>query len=454
MAMHDMTRGSIRGHLLRMSLFMLMSMVVQTLYSLIDLYWVGGLGQAAIAAVTVASNLMMVVLALSQILAVGTGALVAQTAGRKDHATVQSLFSQSLLFAGGISAAFTLMVFVLRVPYVRALASDQETAELSLQFLWPFIPALALQFPMMTLGAALRGVGDIRTTMLMTVGTVILNIVLAPVLIFGWGSGVPLGVMGAGLATLISISVGSIWLLVYLLRKGHHFPASSAAWRPQFTLWSRIAKIGLPSGVEFGLLAIYLMFIIWIIRPFGSEAQAAFGIGQRLLQSGMMIPMAVSFAASAVLGQNYGARQPQRVREVFRDALVACTLGAGLFFLLFEWAPHLLFAPFTRDPQVFAFGEGFMRYIAWNMLASGVIFACMSAFTGFGNTLPSLIGSLLRITLIVVPTLWLSQHPGFQIHWVWALSASAAGLQMCLNLWFLRREFRIRLRPLEAVTES
>jgi putative MATE family efflux protein len=284
-----------------------------------------------------------------------------------------------------------------------------------------------------------------RTAVVAQAATLILNIVLAPILIFGWFTGVPLGVTGAALATLAALIIGVGGLLVHIVRKGHYFDSQSSSWRPRLPLWTRLANIGLPSGAEFALLALYLSFVMWVIRPFGASAQAAFGIGQRWLQVGMMSPMAISLAASAIIGQNFGAGQSERVRQTFAQSLLGCLLAAGVFFTFFQAMPHLLFRPFTQDPPVFAFGEEYLGIISWNLLATSIVFACFGVFSGLGNTLPCLLGSAIRIVLIVVPVWLLSHHPGFHARWVWELSAAATVVQMLINLWFLRREYSTRL---------
>src|SRR3546814_1346986 len=196
-----------------MSGFMLLTMIVQTLYGLIDIFWVGHLGRDAVAAVALGSNLMLALMAVAQTLAVGAAALISQAAGRKDMDEARRLFTQSQGLAVLLAIAFLLLMFAVRGIYSDGLAGNAEVAKLTRAFLLPFVPAMALQIPMFVLSAALRGVGDVRTASIAQLVNVALNMVLAPVLIFGWGRGHPLGVAGASLATLISVAIGVIGLL-------------------------------------------------------------------------------------------------------------------------------------------------------------------------------------------------------------------------------------------------
>src|SRR5438067_22480 len=133
--MQDLTHGPVRGHLGKMTAFMLVSMLLQTLYSLVDLYWVSRLGTEAVAAVSIATNLMMIVMAFGQMLGVGAAAVISHAAGRKDHARVQLLFNQATSLATVMGVVFGICALALKNTYSQALASDAQTAELSSRFL-------------------------------------------------------------------------------------------------------------------------------------------------------------------------------------------------------------------------------------------------------------------------------------------------------------------------------
>jgi len=450
MAARDLTRGSIRAHLLRMAAFMLLTMLVQTLYSLIDIFWVGRLGRDAVAAVAVGSNLMLALMAVAQTLAVGAAALISQAAGRKDMDEARRLFTQSQSLSIGFAVIFLVLAYGVHGIYSDALAGNAAVAALTREFLLPFIPALALQIPMFVLSAALRGVGDVRTSSIAQLATVVLNIVLAPVLIFGWGSGHPLGVGGAALATLISVVVGMLGLLLHVIYRTSFFASGRGAWRPVPRLWSRMVRIGLPSGLEMALMAFYFGFIMAMLQRFGSAPQAAFGVGMRVLQVGMMPAMAVTFAAAAIVGQNYGARRPARVREAYAQTLKLNLLAAAVFCIAFHLAPETLIGLFSTDPQVLQYGAQFLRWISWNLMAMAAVMACGGVFSGLGNTVPSLLGSTVRVAGITVAALLLSDLPAFAPYWLWALSVCASLVQLAINLLLLRRELARRLQPVEA----
>ena len=443
--MQDLTKGSIPGHLLRTTGFMLVTMLFQTLYFLVDLYWVGRLGKEAVAGVGVAGNVMFIVLAVTQMLGVGTTTLISHAAGRKDHARAHLVFNQSIVLSVVAGLAFLALAMALRTTYANGLSADPATARLAGEYLLWFVPAMALQFPMIAMASALRGTGNFKPGMIVQTATVILNLVLAPILIFGWFTQRPLGVAGAALATLIAIVIGVVWFTLYFRPRDAYLHFLPAAWKPRLDLWASVFKIGLPSGAEFALMGLYLLFIYVVARPFGAAAQAGFGIGMRVLQAGFMPMVALGTAVAPVAGQNFGARQAARVRETYRTAMTWAMVGMVAFVVLCQAAPAAMIRVFSSDQEVVRVGVEYLRIISWSFIGSGVVFVASSMFQAMGNTVPSLVSSAIRIVVVVVPTLALARLPGFSLHQLWLVAAGSILIQMGVSLFLLRREFRRRL---------
>jgi putative MATE family efflux protein len=443
--MQDLTTGSITHHLVKTMSFMLVGMIFQTLYVLVDLYWVGRLGTEAVAAVGLSTNLMFIVLAITQMLGVGTTTLISHAVGRKDRDHALLVFNQSQVLCVLIGALFFVVAMAFRPVYVGRLAADAVTTQLASDYLGWFIPAMAFQFLLVPMGSALRGTGHFKPSMVIQTSTVILNIVLAPFLIFGWGTGWPLGVAGAALSTFIAIVAGTVGMTLYFRPATSYLKFMPADWKPSLPLWGRLLKIGLPAGTEFALMAVYLVLVYVIIRPFGAAAQAGFGIGLRVVQALFLPIVALGFAVAPVAGQNFGARQGHRVRQTFKSAALMATTAMVAAALLLQLAPETAVRFFSTDAQVVATGAEYLRIISWNFVASGVIFVSSSMFQAMGNTLPSLLTSFARILIVAIPLVILSRMPGFELRWVWHLSVASVLIQMCLNLLLLKREFRLRL---------
>ena len=372
--MQDLTTGSITRHLLKTASFMLVTMVFQTLYFLVDLYWVGRLGKEAVAAVGVAGNLTFIVLAISQMLGVGTTTLVSHAAGRKDHDRALLVFNQSQVLSMLVGAVFFVVAMLLqRSVRQRCWAPTRRRRGWPSDYLLWFIPAMALQFAMVAMGAALRGTGNFKPGMIVQTATVIINIVLAPILIFGWGTGVPMGVAGAAIATLVAVVVGVVWLATLLHRSRLRTCSFCRRdWTPQFTLWGEMLKIGLPAGAEFALMAVYLFVVYTISRPFGAAAQAGFGIGMRVVQAGV-------HAGRRARVRGRAGRRPELRRPAGRIASQDALHGRGDGRRAHVRCGRLSATSRRRrwcassptTPEVIAVGDEYLRIISWNFVASG-----------------------------------------------------------------------------------
>jgi putative MATE family efflux protein len=443
--MKDLTQGSVTKHLLHMSAFMAVSMMAQTLYLLADLYWVGRLGKEAIAAVGVAGNLTMIVLALTQMLGVGTTTLISHAAGQKDQTRAELVFNQSFVMSILVALALGVFGFLLMDVYSNSLSADAITATLAKKYLLWFIPALLLQFPLVALGSALRATGIIKPTVGLQVLSVLLNIILAPLLIFGVGPFPKLGVTGAALASFIAILIADVLMVIYFEKKYHYLRFRFAQMRPQLKIWSKMLHIGVPAGTEFVLLFVYIVIVYGIIRGFGPAAQAGFGVGARVMQALFLPVVALAFAVSPVVGQNFGGRRADRVRQSVYSAIAIATAMMLVLALLAYFASGLLILPFSRDPHVIAFGSEYLRIVALNFVAAGIVFTTSSIFQGIGNTWPPLLSSATRLFLFVLPALLVARTPGFEIRHVWYLSVGSQLIQACFNLLLLRRELRKKL---------
>ena len=455
--MHDLTRGSIPKQILVLAAPIAIGMIFQTLYYLVDLYFVATLGDTAIAGVSAGGNLQFVIIAMTQVLGVGSMALISHAVGQRDPDDANLVFNQSL----GLAAVATITLLVVGLlavdPYMQTLGADAETVRAGADYLYWYLPGMALQFALVVMGSALRGTGIAKPTMVVQMATVVLNAILSPILIVGWGTGVAMGVAGAGLASSISVAAGVALMTLYFKKADTFLGFARALARPKLAVWKRILKIGLPPGGEFFLLFVILGVIYWVIRGFGAEAQAGFGVGSRVMQAIFLPAMAIAFATAPVAGQNFGAGQADRVRATFR---ASTTLGSSIMValtLLCQWRPAILVRFFTDDPEVIAVGAEFLQIISWNFLASGIIFTCSGMFQALGNTIPGVLSTASRLLTFVVPAIWMSTRPDFDLRSLWFLSVTSVGLQAVFSLLLYHSEAKRRLAglvPLESEPEN
>lgn len=444
--MRDLTQGSVTGHLLGMAGFIAVGLIVQTLYFLIDLYFVGSLGSHALAGVSTVGIVWMLGMGAAQILGIGALSLVSRAIGAKQTHDAQLVFDQALGLSLVAAVSVLTVGYLLAPVFLANLGADAETAAASRAYLYAFLPGVALLLPGSVLSSGLRAAGVVAPPMAIQSATVLLNAVLAPVLIAGWGTGAPLGVAGAGLATTLASMAGltTLWLLFGRMQTLLRIELK----RPDLGTWRRITGIGLPAGGEFVLMFTIASTTYWVIRDHGATAQAGFGVGMRVMQSIFLPAMAVSFAAAPIAGQNFGAGNGERVRETFRQAVLIGSAIMVALSVLCHLEPEWVLAPFARDPATLAVAVEYLKIASWNFLAMGVIFACSGLFQALGDTRPALISSASRLLTYALPAVLIARQPWLTLPIVWWISLVSVFAQAGFSWWLLQREFRRKLTGL------
>ncbi len=445
--MRDLTRGPLLGHVVAMATPIAIGMLVNTLYLLVDLYFVSRLGDAALAGVSAAGNAMFLVLALSQVLSVGTIAVVSHAVGAEDRPRANLAFNQAVMLAS-LLAVVTLLAGYLGMAdlYIGSIGADEDTVSAGARYLRWVIPAMALQFATTAMGAALQGTGVVKPTMVVQLLGVLVNIILTPILIAGWGTGHAMGVSGAGLASTLAALAATLMMTFYFVRLERYVKFDRHQLRPHPEVLRRMLGIGLPSGAEFMLLFVYMAVIYAVTARFGAAAQAGFGAGVRVMQAILLPAMAIAFATPAIAGQNFGARHAGRVRKTFATAATLNVLIMAACTLLCQWRPEWLVGSFASDAEVLGFATVFMTIISWNFVANGLSLTCSGLFQALGNTVPGLAASATRIVTFVVPAFWLARQPDFYIEQLWYLSVATVALQAVISLTLLRGQLARRLR--------
>jgi putative MATE family efflux protein len=443
--MKNLSEGSIPGHVASMSLQMFVGMAVQVAYFVTDLKFVSMLGNEVAAGFSIAGNLWFFVLALTQILNVGTAALVSHAVGAQQHERANLVFNQSLMLSVFMGLFVLVLLYSVAHPYMHVEAADAVVAQAGIDYLMGVTPGLGIQFLMISLFATLRGTGIVKPTMIIQFITVGLNILLAAILTTGWLTGRPFGAFGAGIATTIATIAGVIISAYYFHTHEKYVSFHREQMKPVAEVWKRLFFIGLPIGLEFAFMSFVMIVMYKVIARFGADAQAGLAEGQGALRFIMLPAMSIAFAAAPIAGQNFGARKPERVRETFRWT-VALSVVAMLALTGFcQFGSHLLMHIFTHEPTVVAIGATMLMITSWNFAANGIVFSCSSMFQGLGNTWPTIGSSVIRVFIFIVPVLWLAQQPQFRLEHVWYLGVASMFLQAIVSLTLVRREFRRKL---------
>jgi putative MATE family efflux protein len=443
----DLTRGPIGRHIVSMASFIAAGLLFQSAYFIVDLYFVSRIGKQAVAGVSSSGNVFYLGLAAAQLVGVGSLSLISQAIGRRDTAYASLVFNQVMVMSLLLSAISLIGGYAFAGALSTLLTANGASAAYGKAYLFGFLPSLAGMFPGTVLGASLRATGVVRPTMLLQTGSVLLNALLAPVLIAGWGTGHALGPFGAGLASSIS-SLGGLAVIVAILpRIQSQLRWQNAALWPRLHVWIGLMRVGLPAAGEFLLMFLINVAIYWSIRRFGPAAQAGYGIGARVMQALFLPTMAISFAASPIAGQNFGAGQRARVLETFRTSLIYVSALMLAITVICQVRPEVLAGPFTQDPAVLAICCQYLRLISWNFVGVGVVFSCSGMFQALGDTVPTFISSASRLITFVVPCIVLAGYAPAVLPDFWIVSIVSASLQAVFSLWLLKRVFRRKLPP-------
>jgi putative MATE family efflux protein len=444
--MKDLTSGSIARDIVGTAVPIGASLFLQALHLLIDLYFVATLGEAAVAGVGAAGTLVFALTALTQVLGAGVLSLTAQAVGAKESRIANLVFNQSLTIALACIAVTLLGGYAFYQAYIGAIAGSPEAQEEGSRYLFWSLPGFALGFVQTAMTAALRATGNVKPALLSQTLTTGLKCLLSPILISGWGTDLPLGVSGAGIASSASIACGVIVLAGYFTHRKRFLSFSYSQCRPRIDIWKRMLAIGLPSGGEYALMFVYTATTYWVISDFGATAQAGFGIGSRIVVSFLFIPgAAIAFATAPIAGQTLGAGNLGRVRETFKVAAVLNVSVMTVVALLMAWHPQLLVRVFANEPEVERHAVTFLQTMSLVLVAQGLIFTCSGLFQGLGNTIPALASSLCRTIVFIPIATWLSTRPTFHLEQIWQLAVATAWLQALIACCLLWREFRRRL---------
>ena len=434
----SLTEGRLLKAITGLAAPMLVGAVLQNTQSLIDLFWVGRLGPRAIASVAMAATIMMVLFPMLMGLSTGTIALVARAMGARRTEDAGLATSQSLILAlvlGGLSA---LLGLVGSAPLFQLLGASPEVTEQGGEFLRILLLGSITVFVLFIGNAALQGAGDTITPMLVMGISNVVNIVLAPFLIFGLGPFPRMEVRGAAWATVISQTIAAAVAIFYLFSGRTHLRIRRNQWKPDLHLAWRILRIGIPGSGQMLARSLMGAVMMRIVAGSGTAAVAAYGTGMRFHMIVLMPAFALGGAAATMVGQNLGAGKPDRAhRAAWMATWLDVVLMAALTFPLLVFAAPLI-RVFNSNPEVVAIGVHYLRVVSlfYIFAAPGIVLG--RALNGAGDSLTPMIITILTLWGLQVPlAVWFSHlwHPATQGIW-WAMAVAMVVNGLLIAGWF------------------
>lgn len=446
-AVHDKTSAPPNpltdGHLLR-GLFrlagpMAVSALLQNAQALIDLFWVGRLGSHAVAGVAVGATIQMLLAPLVFGMTAGTVAVVSRRVGGRDFAGAAEAATQSLILAVGagfISGALGVLASPL---LCRLLGTPHDAMGPALEYLFVVLPGSVTFFPLFVANTILQASGNTVIPMRVLMTANVLNIVLAPLLMFGWRGLPELGVTGAAIATVVSQTVACAMALGALGRgaSGVHVPMRG--WRWQGDRAANVIRIGLPSSGQMLARSLMMMVLMGVVAGCGTETVAAYGIGMRYHMIVLMSAFVLGNAAGTMVGQNLGAgRSDRAVRVAWAAAGIESCIMLGTAVVLAAAAGPLI-RVFDPSPGVVAIGASYLRVVSFFYVFVGLAIVLGRCLEGAGETVMPMVFTIATLWGMQVPlALWLSRvlKPPHMGVW-WAIAAAFTVHGALVTGWFL-----------------
>jgi len=438
--MRDFTTGNIWQHILIFSWPMFVGNLLQALYNAVDSFWVGRfIGPEALGAVSVSFPVIFALVALIMGLTMATTTLVAQYRGARDDVQVRRTIANSLVLIAALGVLSTIGRIVLREPLLRLMRTPPEILEPASLYLGIFCVGFIPMFVYNVLSSILRGLGDSRTPLHFLVYATVLNIVLDPLLIVGWGPVPAMGIGGAAWATVIAQTVAAVLAWVYMVRHTDLVPAHIQDWRLDRRLVSRLFSIGVPAGLQSSVVSLSMVIVTSLVNTFGPNVVAAFGAANRLDQFAFLPAMSVSLAVSALVGQNLGAGRYERVREIVRAGTILTVLITVPMTLVALLKPTLLIQVFTSEADVLREGAAYLRIVGINYVPLALMFIVTGVLRGAGDTFASMVISFVTLWVVRVPGAWFLSYPlGWGPAGTWWAIVISTVLGLLLNYGYYR----------------
>jgi len=439
--------SSIVRALLKLAAPIVLANILHTAYQTTDTFWVGRLGPEAVAAVAMSFPVWFLLLALGDGLPIAGTVLVAQYKGKKDRKGINYIAAQTFLMTFIVSAILTVIGYFLAPKMLTLINMPPEVLPLSIAYLRTVLLGTVFLFAFFVFQSLMRGVGKPVIPMLIVLVTVIINLILDPVLINGWGAIPAFGVTGAAIATVFTEGLAAVIGLIVLFSGKYGITLRRQDFKPDFGLIKKLFKLGFPVSIEESTRGFGMIMMAYIIAGFGTITTAAYGIGGRVWALAIIPAFGFSMATSTLVGQKMGAKKIKEAEKVSKIGTITIfwilTFMGGVMFLL---APYLakMFVP--DSPGVIASAVMFIRVMAFSFGFMGIQITLNGTLRGAGSTVPPMVLSIISLWLFRVPVAYfLSRFTSLGEIGVWVSIPIASVLGALMTyLWYRKGYWKAR----------
>jgi putative MATE family efflux protein len=378
----DFTEGSIGSAIFILAVPMIIEMFAESLFAIVDIFFVAKLGASAIAVVGITESMMYLIYAVAIGVSVGATATVARRIGEKDVEGAAKAATHSIYLGIIASVALGIIGVIFAPTFLRLLGADEAVIAEGTAFTRIMLGGNSVVMFLFLLNAIFRGAGDAAISMKVLWIANLCNIILCPIFIFT----LDFGVTGAAIGTTIGRGVGVIFAAYALFRGSKRFTIRSEHWKLDTTRLWKLAKIASPAVLQFFIQTASFLGLIRVISGFGSDAVAGYIIGFRVVVFGILPSVGLSNAAATLVGQNLGAGKPERAEKavwtsVFYNAIIQTSIG--IIFVIFA-QPIATF--FTQDPNILPYAIDCLRIVSYGFFFYGVGMVLETSFNGAGDT--------------------------------------------------------------------
>ncbi|SCZ03328.1 MATE family efflux transporter [Alkaliphilus peptidifermentans] len=437
----DLQEGSISKNLLSIATPTMLGFTFQMFYDLVDMMWIGRISAEAVAGITIFSTMFWIVNILNEIIGTSSISLISQSYGKGDQDRTSLCIEQTLTFKAMVAVLAGVIFSIILRPLLGFFTQDPVVSEAALSYGYIRIFFLPIMFSSYTVNTAFRCVGDAKRPMIIMVTAAILNIVLDPIFIFDTipGTSIPglgLGVFGAALATVISISVTFIIGFAYVLSNKTKVKIKlKRLLKLNFEIDKKLITIGLPNGIEAFLRNLVGIFTLKFITYYGTETVAAMGIGNRLIGFAFMPLLGLSMASSTIVGQSLGFENLNRAKATARTAAIFGSVIMVLVCVITFIFPESIMKIFINDPTVVEIGVPMLRIIFPCLILAGVVMGYGSVFSGSGYNRPYLYASVIARWAVQIPLMFLIvKILKVSVEWVWLTFLIAEFVEMLVMI--------------------
>ena len=437
----NITEGPILKTLIALAIPIIFANLLQTAYQLTDTFWVGKLGADAVAAVSVSFPIIFLLVSLGTGLSMAGTILVAQHMGRGDKEATDHVASQTLGIIFIISILLTIFGWIVAPHLVSLMGVSGVVATTAITYMKVTFIGIVFTFVYAVFESLMRGVGDVKIPMYIVAGTVLLNFVLDPLFMYGYGPIPALGAPGTAMATVSTQLLAAIIGVTLLFTGKRHIHVKIKDLKPDFKLIKKVFKLGIPSSIEMTIRSIGMILITFLIASFGTTAVASYGIGSRSLMLVIIPALGLSIATSTMIGQAIGAGKIKRAEQVAKTSAVTGFILLSIIGILFYiFAEKITEFFIAGDPQVTEAASLFIRYMSFTFGFLGILLVLNGAFRGAGNTFASMMLSMISIWIAQLPiAYYLSHYTPLAEHGIF-VSFPISNIVMCIItvVWFMR----------------